>query len=104
MRSTEVNTINVTYENYHNTLLYPSIHAQYSLSGTIGSYDPEFMSYEAVAETYIIDVTTSGTFWVKVTGDDEDYGIFLSLIGPVDDPSGLQDLNTADRWDGTYCV
>ena len=102
--STGVHAINVTCETCHNTLLYPSIPAQYSMSGTIGSYDPEFMSYEAVTETYIIDVTTSGPFWVKVTGDDEDYGIFLSLIGPVDNPSGLQDLNTADRWDGTYCV
>ncbi len=73
------------------------------LNDSIGDYGPEFMSYEAVTKTYIIDVDSPGIS-VTVTGDDNGYGIFLSLIGPIDDPNGLQDLNTADKWDGSYCV
>ena len=102
--STGIHAINVTCEDCHGDLSYPSIPARYSLSGTLGSYNPEFMSYEAVTDTYIINVTGPGTLNVTVTGDDDEYGIFLSLIGPIDDASGLQDLNTHDRWDGTYCV
>jgi hypothetical protein len=99
-----IHAINVTCEDCHGDLSYPSIPAQYSLSGTIGSYNPEFMSYEAVTDTYIINVTGPGTINVTVTGDDDEYRIFLSLIGPIDAASGLQDLNTHDRWGGTYCV
>jgi len=99
-----IHAINVTCEDCHGDLAYPSIPAQYSLSSIIGSYNPEFMSYEAVTDTYVINVTGPGTLNVTVTGDDDEYKIFLSLVGPMDDVSGLQDLNTHDRWDGTYCV
>ncbi|MDO9516648.1 MAG: S-layer protein domain-containing protein [Methanosarcinaceae archaeon] len=103
--SNGIHTTNVTCEDCHGGLSYPSIPpGQTSLAGTIGSYVPEFMSYESVTKTYIIDVDNSGTISVDVTGDDVNYGIFLSLIGPIDDVSGLQDLNTSDRWDGTYSV
>jgi hypothetical protein len=84
-------------------LNYPSFDNTKQLIDSIGDYGPEFMSYEALTKTYIIDVD-SPDISVTVSGDDNGYGIFLSLIGPIDDASGLQDLSTADQWDGTYCV
>ena len=85
-------------------LYYPPFDTTKQLIGSIGDYGPEFMSYEALTKTYIINMDNSGTIDITVTGDDNGYGIFLSLIGPIDDPGGLQDLSTADKWDGTYCV
>ena len=115
----------ITYQNptgVHNTVSCEACHGIYSkiageglyypqfdtttkqLTDSIGDYGPEFMSYEAVTKTYIINMDNSGTIDVTVTGDDNEYKIFLSLIGPIDNTNGLQDLNTADPWDGTYCV
>jgi hypothetical protein len=78
--SAGVHAINVTCQECHRTLSYPSIPNQYSLDGTIGSYDPAFTSYLANTKTYIIDVQND----INITVDIEDstYGVTLTLIGP----------------------
>ena len=100
--SAGVHAINVTCQECHRTLSYPSIPNQYSLDGTIGSYDPAFTSYLANTKTYIIDVQND----INITVDIEDstYGVTLTLIGPMDNTSGLQNLNGDDSWEGTYFV
>ncbi|RZB29228.1 MAG: hypothetical protein AEth_01370 [Candidatus Argoarchaeum ethanivorans] len=93
----------IYYKSEGHGLIYPQFDGVTTLNDTIGDYEPEFMSYEAVTKTYIIDVN-SGTINVTVDGDDPLYEIFLTLVGPVDDVNGLQDLNTGDKWQGTYTV
>lgn len=84
---------------------YPPFNNTYRLNGSMGIYYPEFMSYESLTNTYIINMDSSGNINVKVTGVDPSKSFYLSLTGPIDDTSeGLQDLSTEDSWDGTYTV
>ncbi|MDP2846328.1 MAG: multiheme c-type cytochrome, partial [Candidatus Methanoperedens sp.] len=84
---------------------YPSfINAATQLKDAIGDYDPEFMSYEAITKTYIINMDNSEQINVTVSGDDPSYRIYLSLVGPIDSAGGLQDLSSEDNWKGTYTV
>ncbi|CAD7768401.1 Cytochrome c7 c [Candidatus Methanoperedenaceae archaeon GB37] len=86
-------------------LYYPPFDATTKLNDTIRGYLPEFMSYESMTNTYIIDMNGSGAMNVTVSGDDPRYSFLLSLVGPIDDTTnGLQDLSTTDNWYGTYTV
>ncbi len=86
-------------------LIYPPFNSTTHLNDTLADYDPEFMSYEALTKTYIIDMNGSGTINVTVSGTDTSYELYLSLIGPINDTAnGLQDLSSQDSWDGTYTV
>ena len=86
-------------------LYYPPFDAVLELNDTIRDYLPEFMSYESMTNTYIINMDGSGAISVTVSGDDPTYSFLLSLIGPIDDTSnGLQDLSTTDNWQGAYTV
>lgn len=100
--STGVHAVNVTCQQCHGTLSYPSIPDQYSLNGTIGDYDPVFTSYLTNTKTYFINVSNDINLTVDI--ENTTYGITLTLIGPMDNTSGLSDLNTGDSWEGTYFV
>ncbi len=94
----------VSCEACHGNLNYPSFNGTTKLNDTIGDYDPEFMSYEAMTKTYIINMDDSEQINVTVSGDDPSYRIYLSLVGPIDSAGGLQDLSSEDNWAGTYTV
>ena len=100
--SSGVHANNVTCEECHGNLSYPVIPIQSSLTGTIGSYNPTFTSYLSNTKTYIIDVQND--IDINVSIDNPTFGVTLTLIGPIDNTSGLQDLNTGDDWEGTYFV
>ncbi|HIE32166.1 MAG TPA: hypothetical protein EYP67_07300 [Methanosarcinales archaeon] len=89
----------------HGGLEYPEVpNDQYSLSGVLGSYAPTFTSYQRSEETYVLNVSGGRGINVSVTCDDPAYNFTLSLIGPIDDAAGIQDLNKSDNWHGTYYV
>lgn len=94
----------IYYKTQGKGLEYPPFGSGIQITDTIGNYSPKFMSYEALVKTYIIDMDDSGSINITVKCEDNNDRIYLSLIGPIDDSNGLQDLNTNDRWDGTYCV
>ncbi len=95
----------IYYKENGKGLNYPPFNDTFQLNGIIGTYSPEFMSYEALTDTYIINMDNSGNISVKVAGIDPSKGFYLSLTGPIDDTTeGLQDLSTEDSWDGTYTV
>jgi hypothetical protein len=97
-----VHANSVTCEECHGNLSYPAIPNQFSLTGTIGSYDPAFTTYLSNTKTYIINVQND--IDINVSIENSTFGVTLTLIGPVDNTSGLQDLNTIDSWEGTYFV
>jgi hypothetical protein len=85
----------------HGGLDYPQVPAgQYSLDGVLGSYAPTFTSYQRSDATYIVNVSGGGGINVSVTCDDPGYNFTLSLIGPIDNAAGIQDLNKSDNWHG----
>lgn len=94
----------VACELCHGDLSYPSIPSQYSLNGTLGRYAPVFTSYQRSEDTYIINVSDDRDIDVTVVGDDPSYNFTLTLIGPIDDLVGIQDLNMSDNWRGTYYI
>ncbi len=95
----------IYYKETGKGLFYPPFNDTFQLNGSMGTYAPEFMSYEALTDTYIINMDNSGNISVKVVGTDPSKSFYLSLTGPIDDTAeGLQDLSTEDSWDGTYTV
>lgn len=76
---------NLTCENCHGTLDYPSIpQGQHQLQGTLGSYNPSFTSSVSFTDTYIIDVNGNNNLNITVTGNGTTKTIVLYVIGPVD--------------------
>jgi len=87
---------------YSNTsgLAYPPVGSQYTLTDSF-NYTPLFTSFEAMTNTYIVNVT--GDLNLTITAPNFSRFV-LTLIGPVDQTTGLQDLSTLDKWQGTYFV
>jgi hypothetical protein len=95
----------IYYKETGKGLFYPPFDSALQINGSIGTYAPEFMSFEALTDTYIINMDNSGNISVNVAGSDPSKSFYLSLTGPIDDTAeGLQDLSTEDSWDGTYTV
>ncbi len=76
---------NLTCENCHGTLDYPSIpQNQYQLQGSLGSYSPAFTSSESFTHTYVVAVNSAENLSITVTSENTAKSISLYAIGPVD--------------------
>ncbi|MCG7849462.1 MAG: choice-of-anchor J domain-containing protein, partial [ANME-2 cluster archaeon] len=89
----------------HGDLAYPAFTGNQQVSDTIGDYIPEFVSFEALTKSYIINTDGTDHINISVSFNNSLEGMTLVLIGPMNDSAnGLQDLNENDKWKGTYFV